>query len=327
MKTPLPFIIVTLLLALFCRIGVSARAFSTQRSPSQIQPAPRPSHIEVSVNDFGDWVGIAFGFVWLKTSGDVEKIDPATNRVVASIPVASCRGFAAGFGRLWTLDCGAGKLLAIDPMQGKVSASTALQLDDASEGSIAAGDGAIWVITQTGGQALNTLTRVDPNTLKIAASIPISPGSNGIADQSGFIWVTNTDNGTVTEVDPLTDKIIRIIPVRSEPRFIAGDRYGVWVANQGDGTVSHIDPASGTVVATIDLGHPGGGGDIKADDAGVWVAAFGTPITRIDPSTDQILRSYSFSAGDALNVGFGSVWVPYMGSSGAKLLRIAEDQL
>ncbi|HTL12167.1 MAG TPA: hypothetical protein VL588_06755, partial [Bdellovibrionota bacterium] len=107
----------------------------------------------------------------------------------------------------------------------------------------------------------------------------------------------------------------------------AAGEGAVWSLNQADGSVSRIDPATGTVTATIDVGVPGGGGDIKVGEGGVWVTAFGTPVSRIDPATNRITHQYTGSAGDALNVGYGSVWLPAHGPNGPEIWRISASQV
>ena len=61
----------------------------------------------------------------------------------------------------------------------------------------------------------------------------------------------------------------------------------MWVLNQADGTVSRIDPKTNEVVATIDVGVPGPGGDIAAGEGAVWVRATKVLLSVIDPEDEQ----------------------------------------
>ena len=83
----------------------------------------------------------------------------------------------------------------------------------------------------------------------------------------------------------------------------------MWTLNQGDGSVSRIDPATNKVVATIEVGVPGGGGDIAVGEGSVWVTAFEYPLSRIDPSTNTVVQQFTGKGGDAVRVGLGSVWL------------------
>jgi hypothetical protein len=97
--------------------------------------------------------------------------------------------------------------------------------------------------------------------------------------------------------------------VDAAPRFLtAGEGY-VWTLNQTRGTVSKIDPRSRKVVATIDAGLPGPGGDISAGEGAVWLSMPGVPVTTIDPVTNRITAQFSGKGGDALRVGTGFVWL------------------
>ena len=113
----------------------------------------------------------------------------------------------------------------------------------------------------------------------------------------------------VTRVDAATNHVAATIPVGPKPRFLAAGLGAVWILNQGDGTVSRIDPASNKVVATIALETPGNGGDIAIGAGAVWVTNLGTPLSRIDPATNQVTAQFVGAGGDALRVGLGSVWL------------------
>ena len=83
----------------------------------------------------------------------------------------------------------------------------------------------------------------------------------------------------------------------------------MWTLNQGDGSVSRIDPKTNKVVATIEVGVPGGGGEIAVGEGSVWVTAFEFPLSRIDPSTNTVVQQFAGKGGDAVRVGLGSVWL------------------
>ena len=60
--------------------------------------------------------------------------------------------------------------------------------------------------------------------------------------------------------------MIAEIPVGANPRFMAAGEGFIWTLNQGPGNVSKIDPRSMKVVATIEAGIPGAGGDIATGE-------------------------------------------------------------
>jgi DNA-binding beta-propeller fold protein YncE len=97
--------------------------------------------------------------------------------------------------------------------------------------------------------------------------------------------------------------------VGPSPRFIACDERAIWTLNQGDGTVTRINADNGNVVATVDVGTPGPGGDIAVGGGFVWTTAINVPLTKIDPTTNEVVLQFIGRGGDALRVGHGSVWL------------------
>jgi YVTN family beta-propeller protein len=80
--------------------------------------------------------------------------------------------------------------------------------------------------------------------------------------------------------------------------------------NQGDGSVSRIDPKTNQLVATVEVGVPGPGGDIAVGDGAVWVRASKVLLSVIDPKTNQVVKRYGPAQGSgAVRAGNGKVWV------------------
>jgi hypothetical protein len=113
----------------------------------------------------------------------------------------------------------------------------------------------------------------------------------------------------VSVIHPATNKMIAEIPVDTAPRFMAVGEGYVWTLNQGKGTVTKIDPVTMKVVATIEAGVPGTGGDIAAGEGAVWVTAREIPVTRIDVATEKVTHQFVGPGGDAIRVLHGSVWL------------------
>jgi YVTN family beta-propeller protein len=124
------------------------------------------------------------------------------------------------------------------------------------------------------------------------------------------VWVTSSGEGKVYRVNPETGKVIAMITVAAKPRFTTIAAGSVWVLSQSDGSVSRIDPSTNTVKSVIKVNVPGEGGDISSGGGWIWVAAAGTPLTRISASTGAIAGQYGNYAGaDAIRYGFHAVWI------------------
>ncbi len=107
-----------------------------------------------------DWMAIGEAF-WISNypKGNVTRIDPKTNKIVAVIETGkgACSGLAIGFGSLWVPNCGDKNIVRVDLVSGKITATLPIPVAD-SEGAIATGAGSVWVLTDK----LGTLARIDP---------------------------------------------------------------------------------------------------------------------------------------------------------------------
>ena len=77
------------------------------------------------------------------------------------------------------------------------------------------------------------------------------------------------------------------VEVGPNPRFTTVGGGSIWTLNQGDGTVSRVDVKTRKLVTDIELGVPGGGGEIAYGEGYVWVTVFEIPLTQIDPDDQQ----------------------------------------
>jgi YVTN family beta-propeller protein len=174
---------------------------------------------------------------------------------------------------------------------------------------------AIWVANSGDG----TVSRVDPTTDQVLATIPVG-GQNSnidIASGDGAVWVT-TNSGLVQRIDPETNQVVAAIDVPA-PIHPATGFGAIWVSDYDAGSVTRIDPATDEVAATIPVPGSDPHGIAILDDA-VWVTIDDTnEVVRIDPVTNEATASFrTGSFGDLLG-GFGSLWGP---GPGGAILRI-----
>ena len=198
----------------------------------------------------------------------ITRIDPKANepRATAQIdPAQGPRGdraaFAAGAGALW-LSVGDGHAYRLalrtlgDP--------TRIIGVDASE--IAIGADAVWMLERDD----QTVTRVDPATNAVRATIPIGAREpSSLAVGAGSVWVPDLAEDKVWRIDAIRNSVVGTIPVGNGPTAVAATDDAVWIANRFGRSVSRIDPATNSVVATIPLGQEPLG--IAAWNDKVWV--------------------------------------------------------
>jgi len=295
---------------------VAAQTSSSERSAAKLGlkevqvpfSSLKPS-ATIKVGKTADLVLVTDDSVWVATTkpSAVRRIDPKTNRVVATVHVSgeACSGLAAGFGSIWVPVCGkkAG-LVRVDVATNAIRSK--LRLAPAGpEGGIAASDDSVWMVTDKRG----TLSRIDPSTDAVRQTISIPPGSYNPLFSDGVIWITGSEGGILNAVDATTGRLLESIPVGPKPRFLTAGMSSVWTLNQGDGTVSRVDEKSRKVIATIQVGIPGAGGDVDFGAESVWPTVFGFPLTRIDATTNHVEKQWVGEGGDSLRIGYGSIWL------------------
>jgi len=299
--------------------SVESGPFQTAAAPGHV-PKPgiksvqvpfsslRPS-VTIKVGGTADWVLIGEDAVWVASTNPsaVVRIDPATNQIVAAVqvPGEACSGLAFGFGSVWVPICGkhAG-LVRIDGNENKVSAILP-QAPSGPEGGIASSEDSVWMVTDKRG----TLIRIDPVHNTVRQKVTIAPGSCNPIYSHGTVWITSVESNVLTAVDANTGKVLDSISIGPKPRFLTSGRESIWTLNQGDGTISRVDEKSRRVVATIAAGLPGPGGDIGYGADSVWSTVFDIPLTRVDATTNTVVKQWVGQGGDSLRVGFGSVWI------------------
>lgn len=134
------------------------------------------------------------------------------------------------------------------PAAGTVVASIRVGADP---GFVVVAEGSVWVKNH-GAQPVATVSRIDPATNAVTATIPIGAGAFGyLAAGDGSVWATNNDANTVSRIDARTSSVVATVAVGENPQGIAVGFGSAWVANHRAGTISRIDTGTNTVTATI----------------------------------------------------------------------------
>jgi virginiamycin B lyase len=263
----------------------------------------------VRVGATADWVAIAADAVWVGSTGPnaVHRIDPRTNRLVASValPGNPCGGLAIGFASLWIPLCATKPSLAkVDLTTNRLTAIFDVG-PSSPEGSIAAGAGSIWLVVDK----LGTLARVDPVDGSIRQRIPLPTGSYNPFFSDGLIWVTEAAGARITYIDSVTGTLLASVTTGPKPRFLTGGGGAIWTLNQGDGTLTRIDAKTKHVTATTELLTPGHGGDIAFGAGMIWTTMAKTPLSAIDAATGSLRCQWAGPGGDSLGIGHDSIWL------------------
>ncbi len=200
-----------------------------------------------------------YGAIWVGGTGATYRVDPATDRIVATIPTPGAGRYsdlATGAGSIWvsgTGETGTGLgIYRIDPQDNRVTAFVPLP-GVGHPGWIAYSEGFIWVTSQA---HFGSVLRIDPRLNEVVGKPVLvnAPVPGPMIPYNGVIWVNaNSLDGPLTTIDPVTGGLARRV----------GKAWGK-VTNVGaiqDGSlwtfgfngVQRVDPATGHITATIPL--------------------------------------------------------------------------
>jgi len=308
---------------------------------SQVAPSgPLLASVAVGLRPGTPATGL--GAVWIPNTGDgtVSRIDPATNRIVATLRIGDadafyqrvCRPYgsvhsymvttfhvrrcdlpssiATGNGLLWVAKNDTNAILALDPTDGRQVASIPIGV---TPFELRANDQALWVTSYDD----NVVVRIDIRSKQVVQTIAQPGGPSGLALDGENVWVAISRAGTVARIDARTNQVAATIPVPCSqtcwtapmPLPVAVSKGAVWVRNEGIGTMSKIDPVTNTVSATFDVNTFNGrsGQDaIAVAPSGIWLA--GISLQEIDPGANRVAKTID-QAGITLGYGYGSLWV------------------
>lgn len=255
-------------------------------SPTVATPASSPTIALPAVQPIEAAGGVAIGDLgqpdWLVVAGGS----------------AWAAGVGTGIGRL---DGKTGKLLESVAVPGGVCLAMDVGFD------------AVWV----GSCGQPTMTRIDPRTSKVVASIPLSVSDlreeSSVAAGEGGVWVLSAQSeGKLLKIDPKTNKVASTIAAPPGAAAIRAAFGGLWVTVPGDGTLKRLDPKDGSVVASIPIGSVPRFLAVGSD--GVWVMNQGdATVSHVDPKTNKVVATIPAGSGGIdggdIAVGGGSVWV------------------
>jgi class 3 adenylate cyclase/streptogramin lyase len=156
------------------------------------------------------------------------KVDPSTGSVIA-IPVPAhypTSSVIATDGSLW-LTAGS-EVWRLDPATGKVL--TKVRIEEGL-GDLAAdpSGSSIWVTTISSGGRVGRAIQIDASTGHIIGGQPIGCCPGAIAIGEGYVWVTNSIDGTIQRISLVTGDVAPPISVGKGVDGIAVGLGGVWV--------------------------------------------------------------------------------------------------
>jgi streptogramin lyase len=319
-----------------CGSGTSGSKPATTAGPINPDSLPSAGTVSATIPLIGGRIdppyiyGIAADdtAVWVHNAaqGTVVRVDPASNKVVATIPVGHGLGdvvLEAGF--VWVSNHDDSTISKIDPLTDQVVDTIALP---PPTGFLGVSPGAVWVASHENG---GTLRKIDARTDQVVATIFTNYGPSWTAYATGALWICNRDAALagVTRVDPASSNVLTDVDISTGKLYpcdgIAVADDGVWAellddSDNYDVGLVRIDPATNGVINTILLPPSPATSALAAHGQEVWTAKQDLGLFRISAKTHQAVGFLSVPDGVAgVAIGPGAVWAL---DGGGTLLRI-----
>lgn len=256
-------------------------------------------------------IGTGFGSVWVAREATtvIERLDPATGDVVATIDVGALAfKMQPADGRMWVRTPDA--YVAIDPVMNAVDA-TLLKADVGPDANRSwAVDGAMWICDGA------RLHRYDPSTLTPVASIDleIECGQVVATDELAVAFTYNEDDGesgtsAAVLVDPATNAVLHTVSLPMDaltPIVLDGV---VYMPGNGSDDAATIDRATGAVSAAPSLGRAARGSQAASNGDLIFVPAKDSDeIVVVDTATFEVRDTWLTLGLNSLDVLDDRLW-------------------
>src|SRR4029453_5644551 len=95
--------------------------------------------------------------------------------------------------------------------------------------TVVIGQGAVWVANKLD----NSVSRIDPKTNRVVATIPVPDGVADLAVGRDAVWTGGDRRGVarVVRIDLQTNRVVATVPVGAQPSGLAVAKDAVWVAS------------------------------------------------------------------------------------------------
>ena len=227
-----------------------------------------------------------------------------------SVPGGACGVPDVGFGAIWTATCAASPGLVRVDDSSFFAAPVDIGGGVADpRGSVAAAESGVWLIRAGArNELIEVDPEVQSRAVVFSEAAPT--GSTAVRAGYGAVWVSSPSLNRITRVDPASGAVVATIDVGRSPDVVAVGENAVWMLDETDGSVSRIDPATNAVVATVSLGEAIDSGAITVGGGYVWVRGSTTLLFEIDPASNQIVKRYGPASGSGgVAADDSAVWI------------------
>lgn len=283
------------------------------------------------------------GGLWLASGdGQVTRIDPATNEIVASINAGTANDFQAvsvevDGDAVWAAFEQDASLVRIDPATNTVVEAIELTYDGQPYPAVEIDvlDGSIWVVSRY----VHKILQVDIASQTVVATIDVqAPVTLRASDTA--IWVGASAfvnrNNTIVRIDPATAGVVAEIPFSQVPWDFAIKADDVLVAgglltapDDGVGSLARIDPRTNDIETLLNLEFACT--DVLVDGPVLWEVCGleeASYLVRIDAETYVVDRLVSIPAIEAPTIVtriFSDGSTLWLGTNATSVIRVELD--
>jgi streptogramin lyase len=268
------------------------------------------------------------GGLWVVSDAGLHHIDPATNRIVVSVPVGPPNADLAGLGlsktSAWVPQERSELLWRVDRTTNRVSGRVDLGQVLYGPVGVATDGDTVWVACcglKEGARPAGTLLRVDGRRGKVTGRVPVPEGPLALVAGRDGVWVGTAD-GSLLRVDPATARVAaRVAPPdpRSRIQALSLEPGVVWVADTGAGAIRRFDLATGRFTLTVTAPAPR---NLAAGPDGAYVVTdLNQLLSRVDARTGRRgppVPLAQLGGVRGIAVGPDAVWV----TTGDQVVRI-----
>jgi hypothetical protein len=242
---------------------------------------------------------LAGGSLWIADfEGRVLRLDPATRRVRARIPVGGTPvTIAAGGAVVWVMsvDPGSGSrshLIKLDVRSGRIVERVAV---NGFGGAMAAGAGGLWLVPDHYTRPTD-IERIDPGGSHQRTAFLPNLGAQELTVSGQSVWTRGDDN-SVIEIDGASGRVVnRVRGISSEgylwdARNLLADRDGLWAVLPPQGMLYRVE--GGRITQRIAVGDHARG--VARVGGAIWVGAQrgrvgGWEVVRVDPDDGNVVE-------------------------------------
>jgi DNA-binding SARP family transcriptional activator/streptogramin lyase len=276
------------------------------------------------------------GDVWVRSFAEdgLVRIDPHSNRVVATFRTDGGGDIGFGNGSVWATSFADNVVERIDPTTNAVVARIAT--NGSSPLGVAAAGGAIWIANHhastAGRDRTGSVVKIDPRQNRVVTNIPLGAqenccGPDNMIAAFGDVWVDVPNQHLLVRIDARHTRIAARIHVPDGCGQLAAGAGALWLANGCSAGLLRIDPKKNRIAAHIDTNgspvYP-----LDYHDGSVWTVTDDLRLLRIDPSSNSVLSTTNLApadrpgaAGPFIAFGSGSLWISDF--DGGRVLRSA----